>query len=157
MKKLLLSSLMLLSMFSLFGQSSVTWNGSADGVWNNSANWDGGVLPTNGVGDTLIINHDGGVPPIIPSSGTISLSQLIIKENSTLSITSDYFNTFTDTIFNNGTLTVDATRTLSANGKLANRSTGVSMSGAASMAGEWIPIIKGGVFAIFISMFFNNL
>jgi len=36
---------------------------------------------------------------------------------------------------------------------IANRKTGVSMTGMANMAIEWIPILKGLVFAIFIGLF----
>jgi len=36
---------------------------------------------------------------------------------------------------------------------IANRKTGVSMTGMANMASDWIPILKGLVFAIFIGLF----
>ena len=38
-------------------------------------------------------------------------------------------------------------------GALANRNAGTAMSGMASMGNQWIPVIRGVIIAIFLSMF----
>ena len=78
-----------LSAFSLQAQTNFRgWNGSTSTDWNDSTNWDGGVVPA-GPDDVAAVRQSTNNPTVIGSGSNISLQKMFIGDDVTGSVTVD--------------------------------------------------------------------
>lgn len=78
MKKQILAFVVSMSFASAFAASTCTWIGTS-GNWSDAANWDGGVKPTDGAGDTVILACAGAGAVISNDMGAVSLAKLTFE------------------------------------------------------------------------------
>lgn len=78
-----------LSAFSLQAQTNFRgWNGNTSTDWNDSTNWDGGVVPA-GPDDVAAVRQSTNNPTVIGSGSNISLQKMFIGDDVTGSVTVD--------------------------------------------------------------------
>ncbi len=95
-----------LTTFSVYGDTyldeirvthATIWNGSEDTLWENTANWTGGVVPDSI--STALIRDGTPQDPIISSTDVVSITDLMVEPGATIKIESSSSST--------GTLIID--------------------------------------------------
>lgn len=85
------------------GNALTTWTGNIDSDWTNSNNWNNGV-PTN--------NVDVNIPETLNNpfiNSTVSVANIVIQENATLTLNAAAALTIEENITNSGNFTINST------------------------------------------------
>lgn len=109
-----------------FSATTLTWNGSADAVWTNTANWDLGYYPNTT--DNAVINTTGTEPIL---AAPLSLVSLTINAGKTLSLNSQDL-TLTGNLSSAGTLIAAATEQITVSGNVDFSAAGDNFTEASS-------------------------
>jgi hypothetical protein len=101
MKKFLLFSVIFIFLASLGWGQTYTWNGFNDDIWDNTANWDGGLYPENGDPSYTIIIQSSSNDPVFSGTG-LECDSLTIQASASLDMGA--FNLNVNTLNNDGIL-----------------------------------------------------
>lgn len=88
MRKLMLVFVISMSFMSVFAGSTCTWIGTS-GKWSDSANWEGGVKPTSGNGDTVVLASASAGAVISNDMGEVSLASLTFETPNAVTLVGD--------------------------------------------------------------------
>ncbi|MDD2455303.1 MAG: hypothetical protein PHE10_03125, partial [Kiritimatiellae bacterium] len=88
MRKLMLAFVISMSFVSVFAGSTCTWIGTS-GNWNDATNWEGGVKPTDGAGDTVILACASAGAVISNDMGAVSIAKLTFETPNAVTLVGD--------------------------------------------------------------------